>query len=69
MCVLTTTKGKISATRFYGDYFGPKDISYLEEKLLNQPFIDEAIKEVLQDINVSDYIFRFNNKHLLSFLL
>ncbi|EOH89616.1 hypothetical protein EVI01_17290 [Enterococcus villorum] len=65
---LSTTKGKISAIRFYGDYFGQKDISYLEKNLLNQPFIYEAIKEVLRDINVSDYIFRFSNKDLLSLL-
>lgn len=65
---LTTTKGKITAIRFFGDYFGQKNVSILEQKLINQSFIYEAIEASLRDIDVSEFIFQFSNDDLLSLL-
>ena len=65
---LSTLHGRINEIRFYGDFFGQKDVSILEQQLLGQKFIYEEIKNALNDMTVSDYIFHFNNEDLLALL-
>ncbi|EMF0271071.1 lipoate--protein ligase [Enterococcus hirae] len=65
---LSTLHGRINEIRFYGDFFGQKDVSILEQQLLGQKFIYEEIKNALNNMTVSDYIFHFNNEDLLALL-
>lgn len=66
---LSTERGKISAIQFFGDFFGTKDITELENTLLGTIYKYEAIKEVLNHIDVSEYIFNFSNQDLLGLLM
>ncbi|MGX7172830.1 lipoate--protein ligase [Enterococcus ratti] len=65
---LLTEKGTITTIRFFGDYFGQKDIKEFEQILVNQKFIYDEIKKVLQEVDVSEYIDHFSNEELLALL-
>ncbi|BAK93985.1 lipoate-protein ligase A [Tetragenococcus halophilus NBRC 12172] len=66
---LSTEKGKISAIQFFGDFFGTKDIEGLEEILQGVTYKYETIKDALEGVDVSEYIFNFSNQALLDLLM
>ena len=66
---LSTEHGHISAIQFFGDYFGTKDTSELEQLLNGTIFEREALKKVLDTIDVSEFILNFTNDDLLDLLL
>lgn len=66
---LSTEKGKISAIQFFGDFFGVKDIEGLENLLVGTIYKYEMIKEALDTVDVSEYIFNFSNQALLDLLM
>ncbi|MDN6664886.1 MAG: lipoate--protein ligase [Tetragenococcus koreensis] len=66
---LSTEKGKISAIQFFGDFFGVKDIEGLENLLVGTVYKYETIKEALDTVDVSEYIFNFSNQALLDLLM
>lgn len=66
---LSTEKGKISAIQFFGDFFGAKDITELESLLVGTTYKYETIKETLDKVDISEYIFNFSNQALLELLM
>lgn len=65
---LATKKGKITDIRFFGDFFGQKNIRELEESLKGQPFLYESLKTKLNEVNISEYITHFSMEGLLDLL-
>ncbi|MEF9951862.1 MAG: lipoate--protein ligase [Clostridium sp.] len=53
---LSVEKGLIKNIKFYGDFFGTNDISILEDKLTGIKHKKEDIINLLENINLSDYI-------------
>lgn len=52
---LDVEKGLIKNIKFFGDFFGKNDVSFIEDKLTNVKHDENHIKEVLKDININDY--------------
>ncbi len=48
-------KGVIKSVKFFGDFFGTKDINEIENTLKNIDYSAEAIVSALSDLNISDY--------------
>lgn len=59
-------KGVIEEIRFYGSYFFIKESSLLEKELRGCANTPEAIKEVIQKINLSDYFSNITEEEFLS---
>ncbi len=66
---LSTEKGQLSAIQFFGDYFGTKDTSELEQLLLGTTFKYEELAAALASVDVSEYILNFSNQDLLELLI
>lgn len=47
--------GKIKNIEIYGDYFGKKDSNEIKEKLLNQDYDSENIKNILNSFDLDQY--------------
>ena len=56
----------ISDIKIYGDFFGVKDISEIEELFKNRSI--EEISDLLNGITVSDYILGMSNQELISLI-
>ena len=52
---LNVEKGIIKDIKFFGDFFGKEDVSFIEEKLTGVKHSEEGIKEALKDVNINDY--------------
>ncbi|MEG2362938.1 MAG: lipoate--protein ligase [Terrisporobacter sp.] len=52
---LDVEKGLIKNIKFFGDFFGKNDVSFIEDKLTNVKHDENHIKEVLKDVNINDY--------------
>ena len=52
---LNVDKGIITEIKFFGDFFGKKDVSFIEEKLTGIKHSEDAIREALKDVNINDY--------------
>ena len=52
---LNVSKGSISDIKFFGDFFGKKDISIIENLLIGTKHEENSLKEKLNDINIDDY--------------
>ena len=65
---LTTNKGKITDIRFFGDFFGQKNIRELEQYFIGQPFLYDSVKASLAGVVVPEYITHFSNESLLTLL-
>lgn len=48
-------KGVITNVRFYGDYFGAKNVKDIEDKLRGEKYDYQDIKNVLNSFNLDDY--------------
>lgn len=53
---LTLDKSLIQEAKIYGDFFARKDISELEQKLINLPHNEQALNTLLSKVVVADYI-------------
>ncbi|MGL4913011.1 MAG: lipoate--protein ligase, partial [Romboutsia sp.] len=52
---LNVEKGLIKNIKFFGDFFGKEDVSFIEETLLNVKHNENIIKEVLSNIEINSY--------------
>ncbi len=66
---LEVKKGYIEKVRIYGDFFGTKDISILEDKLTDVAHNEKAINEVLEKLDIHEYMVNIENEDLLNLLL
>lgn len=57
---LNVKQGIIEEIKFFGDFFGKEDISFVEDKLTGVKHSEEALKEVLKDIEINDYFLGAN---------
>ena len=68
-CQLEVAEGRISALRFFGDFFGNHDIETLEKMLVNTKFEKNEIQNALQNVSVSDYVKGMSNEELCELIL
>lgn len=52
---LNVEKGLIKNIKFFGDFFGKEDVSFIEESLINAKHDENSIKEVLNNIEINNY--------------
>jgi len=64
----TVKDGKIKNLKIYGDFFGDKDVSSLENKLIGEKYKKEDIKNILDDIDIKKYFYNINKDDILECL-
>lgn len=52
---LNVEKGLIKEINFFGDFFGKKDVSYIEDLLKNTNHNEASIRSILNNIDINDY--------------
>ena len=52
---LNVDKGIIKDIKFFGDFFGKYDVSFIEESLIGTKYEENSIKNVLSNIDVNNY--------------
>ena len=60
--------GVIKHIRFFGDFFGQRDVSELEQTLAGTLYQPSALREALEEIAVGDYFVNFSRQELLDLL-
>jgi lipoate-protein ligase A len=63
---LEVKKGTIKAAKIYGDFFGTKDISEVEELLVDTPHEEKAIRKKLAPLNIEEYFHKMSIDDLIS---
>ncbi len=63
---LEVKKGMIKAAKIYGDFFGTKDISEVEELLVGTLHEEEAIRKKLSSIDIEKYFHKMKVDDLIS---
>ena len=58
--------GLIKDIKFFGDFFGKEDISFIEDKLRNVKHNEYSIKSALEDIDINNYFLNCNIDILIS---
>jgi lipoate-protein ligase A len=66
---LNVDKGIISDIKIYGDFFGSKSVSEIEQLLLGVNHKEENIKEALSSINITDYFAAASLEEIFSALM
>lgn len=66
---LNVSKGFITDIKFFGDFFGKKDISNVEDLLIGVKHEEESLKERLNNINIDDYFLGSDVNVLVSGIL
>lgn len=67
--LIQVVKGEIKDIHFYGDYFGNGDIQELESLFTGIKPTEEALLEVLKNIELADYINGLDSKTLIDLIL
>jgi len=63
---LNVDKGIIKDIKFFGDFFGKRDISYIENLLLNTKHEEESLKTLFNSIDINDYFLGASTDILIS---
>ena len=63
---LNVDKGIIRDIKFFGDFFGKRDISYIENLLLNTKHEEESLKTLFNSIDINDYFLGASTDILVS---
>ena len=58
--------GLIKDIKFFGDFFGKEDISFIENKLRNVKHNEYSIKSTLEDVDINNYFLNCNIDILVS---
>lgn len=66
---LNVEKGIIKNIKFFGDFFGEFDVSYIEELLVGIKHDEDSIKDALNLIDINNYFLGANIEILLSGIL
>jgi lipoate-protein ligase A len=64
-CLDVSKGGVINQVRFFGDFFGQRDVSELEAALQGTLYEPSAMKTVLEKVEVGNYFVNFNREQLL----
>lgn len=65
---LQVESGVIKEAVFFGDFFGAKDKSVLEEALIGAQFTPKGVEEALKPFKIEEYLGRLSLEHVLSVL-
>ena len=57
---LDVEKGFIKKIKFFGDFFGKKDVSYIEDLLKDTKHNESSIKDILSIVDINDYFLNCN---------
>ena len=57
---LDVKDGIIKNIKFFGDFFGKEDVSFIEDELKNIKHSEDSIKAALKDINIDNYFLNCN---------
>ena len=57
---LDVKDGIIKNIKFFGDFFGKEDVSFIEDKLKNIKHSEDSIKTALKDVNIDNYFLNCN---------
>ena len=57
---LDVKDGIIKNIKFFGDFFGKEDVSFIEDKLKNIKHSEDSIKDALKDVNIDNYFLNCN---------
>jgi len=60
--------GVINQVKFYGDFFGQRDVSELEAALAGCRYAPSALQERLEGVNISHYFVSMPLQDLLNLL-
>ena len=60
--------GLINQIRFFGDFFGQRDVGELEKTLLGILYAPAELREKLEEVAVGDYFVNFSREELLDLL-
>ncbi|MGN1080455.1 MAG: lipoate--protein ligase [Acutalibacteraceae bacterium] len=66
---ISLDKDKITDIRFFGDYFGKRDVAELEQALAGVSYNPESIKSLLSEFKIEDYFLGLSAEELLSVIL
>ncbi len=66
---LNVQNGNISGISIYGDFFGKKNIRYLESKLIGVKHSIKDLEKALDNINIDDYILGLSAKEFVEGLM
>jgi len=50
------TYNKIVDLKFYGDFFGKRDITEIEKRLTGVTYLYDSVKEILYGLNIEEYV-------------
>ena len=65
---LNVSRGRIKDIRIFGDYFGIRSISEIEERLRDVEYRRDAIAEVLQSFDLAEYISGMTAEELIELM-
>ena len=57
---LDVKDGIIKNIKFFGDFFGKEDVSFIEDELKNIKHSEDSIKAALKDVNIDNYFLNCN---------
>lgn len=62
-------ENRVAAVRFSGDFFGRRDVAGLEEALVGSVYREDALRGVLESVDLNEYIVGTGVSEMLSILL
>ena len=65
---LDVSQGIIKHLKFYGDFFGQRDVDELENCLMNVQYTPSALTKALENVLITDYFVNFSLEELISLL-
>jgi lipoate-protein ligase A len=66
--LLEVEKGMLKGVKFYGDFFGQRDVAELEEKLIGCCYEPEALRACLADVEIGHYFVNLSLDDLIGLL-
>ncbi|MEY8370083.1 lipoate--protein ligase [Aerococcaceae bacterium 50-4] len=66
---LEVVKGHIQKCRIYGDFFGKKDVTDIENMLIGQPLREDALISVLKEVDLTPYFGPIDSAVLINLIL
>lgn len=62
-------KGFIKEAKFFGDFFGRFDVSDVEKALIEIPYTEDAVKNILLNLNLDNYFYNISADDLIKLIL
>lgn len=66
---LNVKQGFITECKIYGDFFADRDITELENKFIQVPYRPETIRELINKVNIRQYLPQATEEEIVSLLL